>query len=175
MRRLLLFRHSTAERAEPGESDQDRPLSAEGRADAAAMGAYFASHSFDLDRALVSPSTRTRETWRQLAVALRGPWEPVFDERIYNAAALTLMAVLKQQPEDSRTLLLIGHNPGLHELATMLVATGDVDTREELRENFPTSGLAVIDFALDSWTKLHPRSGRLERFVGPKTIATATN
>ena len=175
MRRLLLFRHSTAVRAEPGESDQNRPLSAEGRADAAAMGVYFASHSFGFDRALVSPSARTRETWCQLAATLRAPPEPVFDERIYNAAAHTLMAVLKQQPDEARTLLLIGHNPGLHEFATMLVATGDVDTREELRENFPTSGLAIIDFALDSWTKLHPRSGRLERFVGPKTIATATN
>jgi len=175
MRRLLLFRHSTAARAAPGESDQGRPLAAEGRADAAAMGAYLASHSFGFDRALVSPSTRTRETWRQLAAALPEVPEPVFDERMYNAAAQTLLTVLKQQPEQARTLLLIAHNPGLHELATMLVATGDVDVREELRENFPTSGLAIIDFALDSWTKLHPRSGRLERFVGPKTIATATN
>src|SRR4029079_10661312 len=114
-------------------------------------------------------------TWRQLAAALRVAPEPLFEERIYNASAQTLMTVLKQQPENARTLLLIGHNPGLHELATMLVATGDVDVREELRENFPTSGLAIVDFALDSWSKLHPRSGRLERFVGPKTIATATN
>lgn len=175
MRRLLLLRHSTADRAEPGESDQNRPLAADGRADAAAMGSYLAGHSFGFDRALVSPSIRTRDTWRQLAAALHAPPEPVFDERLYNASAQTLMTVLKQQPEGARTVLLIGHNPGLHELATMLVATGDIDVREQMRENFPTSGLAIIDFALDNWGKLHPRSGRLERFVSPKSIAAATN
>ena len=175
MRRLLLFRHSTAERAEPGESDHGRPLSAEGRSDAAAMGAYLASHSFGFDRALVSTSLRTRETWRQLAAALRAAPEPIFDERIYNAGAQTLLTVVKQQPDQAAALLLIAHNPGLHEFATMLVASGDIDTREQLRENFPTSGLAIIDFALDSWAKLHARSGRLERFVSPKSIAATTN
>jgi phosphohistidine phosphatase len=175
MRRLLLLRHSKAERAELGESDQKRPLSDEGRADASAMGAYLASHAFRFDRALVSPAIRTRETWQRLAIPLGTTPSPGFDERIYNATAQTLLTVLKQQPGDAHTLLMVGHNPGLHELATMLVATGDVDTREQLRENFPTSGLAIMDFALDSWAKLHPRSGRLERFVGPKSIAAATN
>jgi phosphohistidine phosphatase len=72
-------------------------------------------------------------------------------------------------------ILMVGHNPGLHELAMLLVATGEVDVRERLRENFPTSGIAAIDFALDSWSTLHPRSGRLERFVSPKQIASITN
>jgi phosphohistidine phosphatase len=175
MRRLLLFRHSTAVRAEPGQSDQGRALSAEGRGDAAAMGAYLTTHSFGFDRALVSPATRTRETWRHIAAALRAAAEPVFDERIYNAASQTLLTVLLQQPENARSILLIGHNPGLHELATMLVATGDIDVREQMREAFPTSGLAILDFALENWGKLHPRSGRLERFVSPKSIAAATN
>jgi phosphohistidine phosphatase len=94
---------------------------------------------------------------------------------MYNASAQTLMTVLKQQPQGAGIALLIGHNPGLHELATMLVATGDIDVREQMRESFPTSGLAIIDFALENWGKLHPRSGRLERFVNPKSIAAATN
>jgi phosphohistidine phosphatase len=58
----------------------------------------------------------------------------------------------------------------LHELAVELVATGDLDARESLHEKFPTSGLAVIDFAFDSWDRLHPRSGRLERFTGPRLL-----
>ena len=55
----------------------------------------------------------------------------------------------------------------------MLTASGDVDTRERLREKLPTSGLAIIDFAVDDWSKLHPRSGRLERFVTPKSLENA--
>jgi phosphohistidine phosphatase len=175
MRRLMLLRHSAAERANPGDSDQERPLSPEGRADAATIGAYLGNHSFRPDRVLVSPSTRTRETWRQIAAALRTAPEPVFDERIYNAAAQSLFNVIAEMAGDAQSVLMLGHNPGLHELAVLLVATGDIDTRERLRENFPTSGVAIIDFALDGWAKLHPRSGRLERFVSPKLIAGATN
>ena len=73
------------------------------------------------------------------------------------------------------TLLLVGHNPSLHEAAVTLVATGDIDTRARLREKLPTSGLVIIEFAFDDWAKLHPQSGRLERFVSPKWLEAATN
>lgn len=175
MRRLILLRHSTAARAEPGESDQDRELTAEGRADAALVGAYLANHSFWPDYVLVSPAARTRDSWRQITAALRNAPEAVFDRRIYNASSQVLFNVIAETPDDARAILMLGHNPGLHELAALLVANGDIDIRERLRENFPTSGIAIIDFALDSWSKLHPRGGRLERFVSPKLIADATN
>jgi phosphohistidine phosphatase len=85
-----------------------------------------------------------------------------------------MLVVVKNAPAAAQTLMLIGHNPGLHHFAVQLTATGDIDARERLRENFPTSGLAIFDFAVDSWSALHPRSGRLERFVSPKTISGAT-
>jgi phosphohistidine phosphatase len=175
MRRLLIFRHAQAEKAFLGESDLARVLTAEGRADAEAMGSYMARHNFRPDRALVSTAARTRDTWD----ALRGAWNPApaadFEARIYDAGPGTLTGVIQAAPDGAHTLMLIGHNPGLHELAVMLVATGDVDIRERLRENLPTSGLAVIDFAFEHWRDLHPRSGRLERFASPKTINAATN
>ena len=175
MRRLILLRHSTAERPDPRQSDQERVLAPQGRTDAAMVGAYLANHSFRPDQVVVSPSSRTRETWRQVAAALRLAPEARFDERVYNATAQALFNVIAETADGVSTVLLLGHNPGLHELAMLLVATGDIDTRERLRENFPTSGIAIFDFALDSWSKLHPRSGRLERFVSPKQIASATN
>ena len=57
----------------------------------------------------------------------------------------------------------------------MLVASGDIDARERLREKMPTCGLVIIDFAFDDWGKLHPQSGRLERFVTPKSLSAAAN
>ena len=72
-------------------------------------------------------------------------------------------------------MLIVGHNPGLHELAVMLVASGDIETRELMREKLPTSGLLIIDFAFDEWAKLHPQSGRLERFITPKSLGAAPN
>ncbi|MGB8039412.1 MAG: histidine phosphatase family protein, partial [Pseudolabrys sp.] len=68
------------------------------------------------------------------------------------------------------SLLVIGHNPGLHELALMLIASGNADARERLKERLPTAGLVIIDFAFDDWSKLHRQSGRLERFVSPKAL-----
>jgi phosphohistidine phosphatase len=57
----------------------------------------------------------------------------------------------------------------------VLIASGDVETREELREGLPTSSLVTIDFAFDEWEKVHPRAGRLDRFVTPQTLARATD
>ena len=81
----------------------------------------------------------------------------------------------KDAPRTAHTLLLLGHNPGLHELALMLIASGDVEARERLREKLPTAGLVIVDFAFDDWVRLHPHSGRLERFVSPKSLEAAAN
>jgi phosphohistidine phosphatase len=67
------------------------------------------------------------------------------------------------------------HNPGIGELAAALIASGDVEARQRLIEKFPTAALAVIDFALDDWTRLHPRGGRLDRFVVPRSLESATD
>ena len=70
---------------------------------------------------------------------------------------------------------MIGHNPGLQELAAMLIASGDIDARERLGEDFPTSALAAISFAAEDWSGVHPHGGRLEHFVTPNWLATATD
>jgi phosphohistidine phosphatase len=175
MRRLLLFRHATAERGALGTSDQARELTPEGRADATAMGRYIARHAFRPDRVLVSPAVRTRESWTAMQPPALGNIATDLDAAIYDASPEGMLAVVKNAPVAAQTVMLIGHNPGLHQFAVQLTATGDIDVRERLRENFPTSGLAIFDFALESWAALHPRSGRLERFVSPKTISAATN
>jgi len=174
MRRLLLFRHSKAEPAEPGESDFDRALAEHGRKDAARIGAYMAGHSLIPNRVALSSSLRTRETWKYAAEAMpHAPMATLID-RLYDATAHTILATIKDSPADAHMLLVIAHNPGLHELGLMLIASGDVEAREQLHEKLPTSGLVTIDFALDDWSKLHPHSGRLERFVTPKSLTAAT-
>lgn len=173
MRRLILFRHSKAERLEPGVADGERALTARGREDAAAIGTYIARHGLTPDRVLVSPSRRTEETWALAAAAL--PRQPalVREPRIYDASTERLFQIVASAANDAARLMIVGHNPGLHELALVLTATGDIDARERLREKFPTSGLAVIDFAFDDWAKLHPSCGRLERFVSPRSLSDA--
>jgi phosphohistidine phosphatase len=175
MRRLLLLRHAKAERSEPGKQDRARVLIERGREDAARIGAYMASHALLPDRVVLSPSARTQETWKYLGGEFTPAPAAISAERLYDAAPRDIIGVVKASPALASSLMLIGHNPGLHEAALMLIASGDIDARERLREGLPTAGLVVVDFAFDDWGKLHPHSGRLERFVSPKSLDAAAN
>jgi phosphohistidine phosphatase len=173
--RLMIFRHAKAEKGASGTRDRDRPLAARGLKDAPKMGAYMARHKFVPRHALVSPSRRTRETWDCLAATLPPGIPAFYEDELYDASRETIMAVIRETPATIRSLIVVGHNPGLHEAALLLIAAGDVEARERLNEGLPTSGLAVIDFAGDDWHKLHPHSGRLERFVTPRLLKAETD
>jgi phosphohistidine phosphatase len=171
MRRLLLMRHTKSDRP-AGVADPDRPLSPRGREAAGLMGAYMAHHGLLPDRVLCSPARRTRETLDAMMPLWAEPVETEYDERLYMAKPDTILEVIREQ--GGGTLLVVGHNPELHETAELLIASGDVALRERLREKFPTGALAVIDFAANAWRRIHDRSGRLDRFVTPRSIAAAT-
>jgi phosphohistidine phosphatase len=175
MRRLLLLRHAKTERAAPGEHDRDRKLMERGRTDAPIIGAYLVRHRFVPDLALVSPATRAAETWALVAAAFpeTSP-RVVSDERIYNAVPETLMGLIRETTQ-AHSVIVVGHNPSLHDLALQLIASGDVEARERLCEKLPTCGLVIIDFPFDDWWRLHVNAGRLERFVSPHLIAEATD
>jgi len=173
--RLMIFRHAKAEKSAPGMRDRDRPLAPRGLKEAPRMGAFMAHHKLVPRHALVSPSRRTRETWDRLAGALPGAIPVFYEDRLYDATPEAIVAVIKETPATIRTLIVVGHNPGLHETARLLIASGDVEARERLNEGLPTSGLAVIDFAGNDWKKIHASGGRLERFVTPRLLKTATD
>jgi len=175
MRRLLLLRHAKSERSKPGESDHDRILADRGRTDAPKIGAYLARHALIPDRVVVSTAARTRETWMLIAAVIEDAPPVKFEERIYEASAEAILQVIKETKPKVGTLLVVGHNPSMHELAAMLIATGDVEARQRLQENFPTGALAVIDFALEDWSRLHPLAGRLEHFITPQSLKAATD
>lgn len=173
MRRLMLLRHAKTERAEPGQRDRDRKLMKRGRADAPTLGAYMAHHDMVPDLALVSPATRARQTWDLVATAFDKPPRLETDDRIYNASPHKLLELVAE-PRKANKLVVVGHNPGLHEFALQLIASGDVEAREQLREKLPTSGLVVIALPIEDWRRLRPHSARLEHFVTPRLIAAAT-
>jgi phosphohistidine phosphatase len=175
MRRLLLLRHAKAERSQPGGRDFERALTGRGRSDAQKLGAYLNRHALVPDLAMVSPATRTRESWDLVAATL--PDAKVrLDERLYDATPQAILQAIRSADPAVGTLLVVGHNPGLQELAAMLVAAGDnIGARQRLNEHFPTCALAVIEFAIDDWARTHPNGGRLEHFVAPKSLETATD
>src|SRR5271165_6604035 len=125
MRRLMLLRHAKTENDAPSGRDQDRRLDDRGRGDAAEIGGWISRHPPFPDRVLVSPATRTQQTWEIAweAMKQRVP-QPLVEiqPELYGAdPSLLLEAIRAASASDPRRLMLVGHNPGMHELALALV------------------------------------------------------
>ncbi|MBB3967161.1 SixA phosphatase family protein [Rhizobium metallidurans] len=164
--RLLLLRH--AKSAWPdGVEDHDRPLGGRGLKAAPSMGRYMAREGLVPDLALISTARRTQETWALVGAELPDDIARRDVGEIYEAAADRIAAVVRGVDASVRTLLVVGHNPGLQELAIDLVADGE--RLAGVREKFPTGALAVIDFAV-AWGAVTEGSGVLERFVVPRSL-----
>lgn len=169
MRRLMLLRH--AKSSWPANTaDRDRPLAVRGREAAPVMGSYLAEELLLPDLVLISPAKRTVETWELVRPMLPEKPGTHFEPRIYEAPAERLLKVVQEADPHVRTLLLIGHNPGFEELAAKLTGHGDRYAAARMAQKYPTCGLAVLDFAIEDWRDLSPRSGRLDRFVTPASL-----
>ena len=175
MRTLMLLRHAKAVVADGKIRDRDRPLAPRGQKDAPKIGAYMARHRLLPDCAVVSTSKRTRETWELMLPALGSRLQPTFEDRLYDASPQTIMDVIQETSGNCPALLVVAHNPSLHRVAIGLIATGDLEAREQLREGLPTSGLVCIEFPFEDWRKLHAQAGRLSHFTTPDRLKAATD
>jgi phosphohistidine phosphatase len=171
MRILMLLRHGKAVAADGKTRDQDRALTERGQNDAPKIGAYMSRHQLIPDCAFVSPSRRTRESWSLVAPALGSPVQVSYEGRLYDASPEAIIEIIQEAGTTCPSLLVLAHNPGLHHLAVSLIAAGDLDAREQLREGLPTSGLVTIEFPFDDWGKLHVQAGRLRLFVTPDLLS----
>lgn len=158
MRELILLRHAHAEPLLDGQADLDRPLSSEGQAEAEAAGAWLKDKRLVPDRALCSPSRRTRETLEAVLAAV-GYVDQRLDEGIYEASAGTLAALADQHREVER-LLLVGHNPGLERLAALMHSGQSGDYR-----GMPPGSIAVLRLPADA--AIEPGIATLSEFWWP--------
>jgi phosphohistidine phosphatase len=174
MRRLMLLRHAKTETDAPSGRDQDRRLDPRGHRDAAEIGGWLASHKPFPDAVLVSPAVRAKQTW-ELAWEVMKDHVPAphvtFLPELYGADPTQMLQTIRMASvTDPRQLMLVGHNPGMHELALMLTGSGDAAGRDALADNLPTSGLAVFEFATNDWNEVGFRRGKLVLFVSPKLL-----
>ena len=165
MQRLILMRHAEAERSAASGRDRDRPLAARGRAEAALMGQAFAARGIRPDLALVSPATRTRETWDLVHDAL-GDVQVRTDEALYNAPADTVRRMIEAVEEEAGCLLVVAHNPGIHLLAVeyLVESAASPSALDRMAGGFSTAAAAL--FAVDP-------AGRpsFEGFLQPRDLA----
>jgi phosphohistidine phosphatase len=174
MRRLMLFRHAKTETDAPSGRDQDRRLDHRGHRDAAEMGDWLGRHPPFPDLVQVSPAVRAKETWDLAWEAMKAhaprPQVELLPE-LYGAEPAQIMeAVRTASVTDPKHLMVVGHNPGLHEIALMLAGSGDAAGRQALADNLPTSGLVVFDFDTDDWNDVAFGRGKLVLFVSPKLL-----
>ncbi|KFB09518.1 SixA phosphatase family protein [Nitratireductor basaltis] len=171
MRELYLLRHAKSSWDDPALADHDRPLSGRGERAAPLMGRYMAEQGLFPDHVLVSPARRTRRTWKLLASELgQGYSEAEFHDDIYNASADRLLTLLRQVPDDVARVLLVGHNPGLEDLASSLAdEDSDADAAARMREKYPTAALACFEVQ-EQWSALDHGTACLTRFVVPRAL-----
>jgi phosphohistidine phosphatase len=173
MKRLYLLRHAKAAQAEPGGDDHARALTVRGIADAEAMARYLRKSEAKLDRVLISTSARTIQTADLVLRELQGP-RADYRDGLYLAEPGKIAAMLKALPGKLSEVMVVGHNPGLEEVAALLarepVRRKERERRGELDEKFPTAALAVLDFDITRWRDLKPGTGKLVDFVRPKDI-----
>src|SRR3954452_15360162 len=112
---------------------------------------------------------RARETWDLVRPHL-GDVSERSEPRLYEVAPDQLLAIVRETGREIGTLLIIGHNPGLEDLARRLVRSGKRDARARLKQKYPTAALAVIDCTIENWRETAPRSGRLARFITPRSL-----
>jgi phosphohistidine phosphatase len=171
MKTLHLLRHAKSSWKVEDLADYDRPLSARGKRAARVMAAYFKREEIAADLVLVSTSRRTRDTWARVTRGVAGEPDIQEDPALYLAAEAELMRVLRARGGRANAVLLIAHNPGMHDLAISLAAEGEKDDLKRLAAKFPTAGFATIELDIGRWRDLAAGKGRLVRFVTPKEVA----
>jgi phosphohistidine phosphatase len=175
MRRLMLLRHAKTETDAPSGRDQDRRLDDRGHKDAAAIGNWIATHPPFPEAVLVSHAVRARQTWDTAWETMKDrvatPQVEILPE-LYGADPAQILDSIRTAtaPADPKQLLLVAHNPGMHEAALMLMGDGDPHGAGALADNLPTAGLAIFDFDVKDWSEVAYRRGKLVLFVSPKLL-----
>ncbi|HQY94891.1 histidine phosphatase family protein [Caldilinea sp.] len=166
MKTISIWRHAKAERPELYANDYDRPLTERGVKDAARMGAVIMRLDPAIDLIIGSPAARTAQTVQSLVTLLDGAIDPLWNAAAYLAAADTLLEMVKALPDDAQHVVLVGHNPGMEELASGLCGS----TPEDVFVRMPTAALAHVSIDVSHWSMVRWGAGQLKLLLTPKIL-----
>lgn len=171
MKTLYILRHGKSSWDEPDLPDHDRPLAPRGRRAAALVGRHLKDKGVKLDLILCSTARRAVDTLHLVLDELGGDVTVERERGLYLCGAKVLLERLRDTPDESQHLMLVAHNPDLHELATLMVGEGDEAARAAMAEKFPTGACAAVLFGVTRWRDLEPGSGRLIDYAQPRRLA----
>lgn len=164
MKTLYLLRHAKAASDSPTFEDRDRALNERGKKDAAAVAQAMKARDYIPDIILCSSARRTQETCRLVQETIEPDVLVRYDAGLYLATDREILEAVQGLEEEFRSALVIGHNPGLEELAMQLARKGGPP-------KFPTAALAVFEFGLEMWRDVAPRRGTYTDYLTPKMLA----
>jgi phosphohistidine phosphatase len=168
-RKLYLLRHLKSSWDDASLPDRERPLAPRGRKAGKKIARHLRESGVAPGLVLCSPAVRTRETFGAIRSALGKP-EARFPPQLYAASDDELLAAVRAVEPDVQCVLLVGHNPGLHDLALALTGRGDEEARRRLREKLPTGAFVTLSFRAGTWIELMPGSGELVDYVVPREL-----
>jgi phosphohistidine phosphatase len=169
MRRLFLVRHAKAELS-VGRDDYARKLTERGRADARRVAKALAARHFLPDVLIHSGAARAKQTAEIFAAEWGSKVELEQDTRLYDASLTTLLERARALADAHKRVGLVGHNPGLGELATALTGSGAEPERRRLAAKYPTGAVAVLDFSIQRWKEVERNSGMLALYLTPTEL-----
>jgi phosphohistidine phosphatase len=174
MKTLYLLRHAKSDWGDPALKDHDRSLNERGRDAAPKIGAYLKSKRYKPETILCSTARRTVETFDLIKSAAGAGSNVKFEETLYLAEVRHLTERLRWLDDELKSAMIIGHNPGMEQLANALPRTPASAAEEKLhrhmREKFSTCALAVIKLPVKVWRDVKPGIGTLVDFVRPKDL-----
>jgi phosphohistidine phosphatase len=164
------MRHSKAA-PHTARDDYRRALTEGGRGDAERIGQCLARKGLIPDLVVYSSAERTRETAKIVVENWGRRVRSVAENGLYEATRDAILARVQGLPDEVGAVMIVGHNPGIAEIADVLAGGGAEYDRLRMAAKFPTSAFAVIDFPVEKWADVEPRKGRLERFTAPSEFA----
>lgn len=167
-RPLYLLRHAKSAWNDPALNDRERPLAPRGKRAATALGSYIEQQGISPTLVLCSPARRTMDTLRLITGSFRNPVEILVEEDLYGAGSGELLRRLRKVPPATPSIMVVGHNPAIQELALTLARS--VDDLERLKGKFPTGALAWLDVP-GKWKDLGAEAARLVAFAAPRQLA----
>jgi phosphohistidine phosphatase len=169
MKNLTLLRHAKSGWDDLVSRDFDRPLNPRGRRAARTVGQEMKARGLAFDLVLASPARRVIETLEEVTASY-GALEAQYDERLYLASVATLLDIVRAAPDQVERLLLVGHNPGLEELALCLAQRDEGGLRGEVEVKYPTGTVAEIALPVEHWAEVKEGAGNLVRFIRPRDL-----
>lgn len=169
MKRLILLRHAKSDWSDHFLADHDRPLNKRGQNAATQLGRYFRQQNLRPDLVLCSTAERTRETLTILQKSAEAFFPTTHRNRLYGARAECVLSLLHEQKNpDLNTLMIVGHNPCIEQLALELTGIDESALLQDIRKKVPTGSLIILDFNIESFAHISLNSGKLVSFIRPK-------